>query len=132
MSIVQAPNGILELRPTGHYARSHAMMRLLASQFDFREHPCFWTHRRITMIGNSKYFLASRPLRILEGNDFRLAVWVVKSWSGSPANRAAGEHDAIAWLKAMDLEGLPLAHPLYAELLRDLLAPLDHKAQARL
>jgi 8-oxo-dGTP diphosphatase len=71
-------------------------------------------------------------LRVLEGDDFRLTVWVVKSWSGSPVNRAVDEHDAISWMKATDLEGFSLAHLLYAELLRDLLSPLDHKTQARL
>jgi 8-oxo-dGTP diphosphatase len=73
----------------------------------------------------------SRPLWILEGNDFGLAVWVMKSSSGSPVNPAVSEHDAISWVKATDLEGLSLAHPLYAELRRDLLAPLDHKTEAR-
>jgi 8-oxo-dGTP diphosphatase len=66
--------------------------------------------------------LSSRPLGVLEGDDFRLTVWVVKSWSGSPVNRAVDEHDAISWVKATDLEGLSLAHPLYAELLRDVLS----------
>jgi 8-oxo-dGTP diphosphatase len=66
--------------------------------------------------------LSSRPLRILEGDDFRLAVFMVKSWSGSLVNRAVGEHDAISWAKASDLDGLSLAHPLYAELLRDVLS----------
>jgi 8-oxo-dGTP diphosphatase len=54
---------------------------------------------------------SSQPSRILEGDNFRLTVWVVKSWSGSPVNRAVGEHDANSWVKATDLEGLPLAHP---------------------
>jgi 8-oxo-dGTP diphosphatase len=66
--------------------------------------------------------LPSRPLRVLEGDDFRLTVWVVTRWSGTPVNRAVDEHDAISWVKATDLEGLSLAHPSYAELLRDVLS----------
>jgi 8-oxo-dGTP diphosphatase len=66
--------------------------------------------------------LSSRPLGVLEGDDFRLTHWAVKSWSGSPVNRAVDEHDAISWVKATELEGLSLAHPLYAELVRDVLS----------
>jgi 8-oxo-dGTP diphosphatase len=66
--------------------------------------------------------LPRRPLGVLEGDDFRMTAWVVKSWSGSPVNRAVDEHDAMSWVKATDLEGLSLAHPSYAELLRDVLS----------
>jgi 8-oxo-dGTP diphosphatase len=66
--------------------------------------------------------LSSRPLGVLEGDDFHLTVWLVKSWSGAPVNCAVDEHDALSWVKATDLEGLSLAHLMYAEFLRDFLA----------
>ena len=75
--------------------------------------------------------LSSRPLGVLEGDDFRLTVWVVKSWSGSPVNRAMDEHDAISWVKATDLEGWSLAHPLYAELLRYVLSARMHDGKKK-
>ena len=56
-----------------------------------------------------------------------LDAWLVTRWSGTPANRAPDEHDAIGWFELAELP--PLAHGLVREsLLRALRSdvPAEH------
>ncbi|GMA33286.1 NUDIX domain-containing protein [Litorihabitans aurantiacus] len=50
-----------------------------------------------------------------------LRMWVVRSWSGQPANLAPDEHDDLRWVGPGQWQGLDLAHPSVAELLRAVL-----------
>ena len=53
------------------------------------------------------------------GEPVELDAWLVAGWSGTPANRAPEEHDAIGWFGLADLP--PLAHaPVRERLLRTL------------
>jgi len=36
-------------------------------------------------------------------------VWIVDQWDGEPANVDPDEHDALAWLNAIEMAGLGLA-----------------------
>jgi 8-oxo-dGTP diphosphatase len=36
------------------------------------------------------------PFAHLQGDDFRMDIWVIDRWHGEPANRAPQEHDALA------------------------------------
>ena len=42
------------------------------------------------------------------GESVELDAWLVTRWSGTPANRAPDEHDAIGWFGLAELP--PLAH----------------------
>lgn len=46
--------------------------------------------------------------------------WVLTEWSGVPANLAGDEHDEIRWFAPGDARKLDLAHPAYADVLRQL------------
>lgn len=51
------------------------------------------------------------------GEPVELDAWLVTRWSGTPANRAPDEHDALGWFGLADLP--PLAHePVRERLLR--------------
>lgn len=58
------------------------------------------------------------PFRLVDGEGFRLTVWTVTSWTGSPSNRATSEHDDLRWVTLDELEDLLLAHSSYRELFR--------------
>jgi 8-oxo-dGTP diphosphatase len=45
--------------------------------------------------------------------EFRLRVWTTRRWSGSPANCAPEEHDAIGWFSPSDAASLRLADSSY-------------------
>ena len=45
--------------------------------------------------------------------EFQLRVWATRRWSGSPANCAPEEHDAIGWFSPSDAASLRLADPGY-------------------
>lgn len=57
------------------------------------------------------------PLAHIQGNDFRMDVWVIDSWSGEPTNTDPTEHDALAWLNHAETAALALAHPHLSALL---------------
>ena len=52
------------------------------------------------------------PFRLVDGEGFRMTVWTVTSWTGSPNNRATREHDDLRWVALDELEDLLLA-PLF-------------------
>jgi 8-oxo-dGTP diphosphatase len=58
------------------------------------------------------------PYAHLQGDDFNMDIWVIDRWHGEPANREPQEHDALAWLNHPELDGLRLADPRLAELVR--------------
>jgi len=58
------------------------------------------------------------PFAHLQGDDFRMDVWVIDPWHGEPANREPQEHDALARLNHHELDGLRLADPSLADLVR--------------
>jgi 8-oxo-dGTP diphosphatase len=45
--------------------------------------------------------------------EFQMRVWTTRRWSGSAANCAPEEHDAIGWFSASDAAALRLADPSY-------------------
>jgi 8-oxo-dGTP diphosphatase len=42
-----------------------------------------------------------------------MQIWLIETWTGTPANVAPDEHDAIAWFARDELGGLRLAHDSY-------------------
>jgi 8-oxo-dGTP pyrophosphatase MutT (NUDIX family) len=55
------------------------------------------------------------PYRVVADEGFRLSVWIVTGWTGTPVNRATNEHDDLRWVALDELE-VSLAHPSYPEL----------------
>lgn len=45
--------------------------------------------------------------------EFQLRVWITRTWSGSPTNRAPHEHDAIGWFTERAAASLRLADDVY-------------------
>lgn len=62
------------------------------------------------------------PYRVVADEGFRLSVWTVTGWIGTPVNRATNEHDDLRWVALDELEDLSLAHPSYPELFRSALS----------
>jgi 8-oxo-dGTP diphosphatase len=46
---------------------------------------------------------------------FDMQIWLVEAWTGSPANVAPDEHDAVGWFEEKGLGALRLAHDAYLE-----------------
>ncbi|GGN87186.1 NTP pyrophosphohydrolase [Actinoplanes lobatus] len=65
---------------------------------------------------------AGPPLREVRGATFDMQVWLIETWTGTPANLAPDEHDAIAWFTEDQLADLSLTHDSYPELFRKVLA----------
>ncbi|HJF50072.1 MAG TPA: NUDIX hydrolase [Brachybacterium paraconglomeratum] len=63
------------------------------------------------------------------GLDLRL--WVLTTGAGNPRNLAPEERDDLRWFTHEELPTLRLAHPSYAPLLEELLAPTDGPAPPR-
>jgi mutator protein MutT len=55
------------------------------------------------------------PFRVLDGEGFRMTIWIVTSWTGTPINLATSEHDDLRWVKSDELRDLVLAHCSYRE-----------------
>jgi 8-oxo-dGTP pyrophosphatase MutT (NUDIX family) len=53
------------------------------------------------------------PMQEIHGDTFDMQIWLVETWTGSPANVAPDEHDAIAWFEGHELGELRLAHDSY-------------------
>ncbi|GLY93249.1 NUDIX hydrolase [Actinoplanes sp. NBRC 103695] len=66
------------------------------------------------------------PMREILGDTFSMLIWLIEAWTGSPANVAPDEHDAIAWFAADALGDLSLAHDSYLAMFRQVLA--GHRA----
>jgi len=63
------------------------------------------------------------PLREVSGETFDMRIWLVEVWTGTPANAAPEEHDAIAWFEEAELADLRLAHESYPEMVAEALSP---------
>lgn len=63
-------------------------------------------------------------LRVTESptspDGFVLDLWIVREWSGSPANVATDEHDDIRWMTVNDVAGLQFAHASCSSLIVEL------------
>jgi mutator protein MutT len=51
------------------------------------------------------------PFAQVQGEDFRMDVWIVDQWAGEAANLDSAEHDALAWLNHHEMTALRLADP---------------------
>lgn len=47
-----------------------------------------------------------------------MAYFVVSSWLGEPCNAAPEEHDALAWVTEIELDGLVMADPMTVAIIR--------------
>jgi 8-oxo-dGTP diphosphatase len=69
------------------------------------------------------------PVHEVSGDTFDMQIWLIEAWTGSPANVAPDEHDAIAWFTADALGGLSLAHDSYLAMFGRILAERRAGAQ---
>jgi 8-oxo-dGTP diphosphatase len=53
------------------------------------------------------------PMQDVHTDMVDMQIWLVDAWTGSPANVAPDEHDAIAWFAEDAVGGLRLAHDSY-------------------
>ena len=53
------------------------------------------------------------PMHEVSSDTFDMQIWLIEAWTGSPANTAPDEHDAIAWFTEDALGELCLAHDSY-------------------
>jgi mutator protein MutT len=58
-------------------------------------------------------------------DEFEMRVWIVRGWSGSPANWAPKEHDEIGWFTGKDVLSLRLADSGYRSWIIEALACED-------
>lgn len=69
--------------------------------------------------------VAADPFAHVQGEDFRMDIWVVDRWTGEPSNCDPLEHDVLAWMTDKELHGLHLADPRLPPLLRAALNPTE-------
>jgi 8-oxo-dGTP diphosphatase len=69
---------------------------------------------------------SSPPVLEFPAETCDMQIWLIEAWTGSPANVAPDEHDAIAWFAEDALGELSLAHDGYLALFRKILA--KHRA----
>jgi mutator protein MutT len=62
------------------------------------------------------------PVAVIGAEDFRMQVWVIESWIGTPTNVAPEEHDDLTWADLDGASRLELAHVAYPALLAQTLA----------
>ena len=66
---------------------------------------------------------SNRPAVVIETDAFRMQVWLIESWAGTPANVEPDEHDDLMWADLDQVRALDLAHPEhYYPLLTELLS----------
>ncbi|HEY0002596.1 MAG TPA: NUDIX domain-containing protein [Actinoplanes sp.] len=53
------------------------------------------------------------PMDEIRTAEFAMQTWLIDSWTGTPANAAPEEHDAIAWFAEDELGELRLAQDCY-------------------
>jgi 8-oxo-dGTP diphosphatase len=61
------------------------------------------------------------PMWEIQGDTFDMQIWLIEAWTGSPANVAPDEHDAIAWFEKNQFRNLRLAHDCYLEMFTEAL-----------
>jgi 8-oxo-dGTP diphosphatase len=62
------------------------------------------------------------PMHAFRADTLDMQIWLIEAWTGSPANVAPEEHDAIAWFTEDALGGLSLAHDSYLAMFGRVLA----------
>jgi 8-oxo-dGTP diphosphatase len=62
------------------------------------------------------------PMQEIKADAFDMQIWLVEAWTGSPANCAPDEHDAIAWFEGSELVDLRLADDSYLAMFTKALA----------
>lgn len=62
--------------------------------------------------------VTGEPVAHVRGADFRMDVFVVEQWAGTPENLATDEHDDLASMTAEELLGPRLADPRIPALIR--------------
>ncbi len=53
---------------------------------------------------------------------FHMRIWLLETWTGTPANLAPEEHDTIGWFAKDELKELRLAHDGYLALFTEVLS----------
>jgi 8-oxo-dGTP diphosphatase len=53
---------------------------------------------------------------------FNMQIWLIEAWTGTPANVALDEHDAIAWVGKDEFGELRLAHDSYLAMFTEALS----------
>jgi 8-oxo-dGTP diphosphatase len=62
------------------------------------------------------------PTHQIHAEEFGMRIWLITTWTGTPANVAPEEHDVIAWFAKEELAGLRLAHDSYLALFTEALS----------
>lgn len=62
------------------------------------------------------------PMDEIHADGFNMQIWLIETWTGTPANAAPDEHDAIAWFAGDELGELRLAHDGYLAMFTKALA----------
>jgi 8-oxo-dGTP diphosphatase len=62
------------------------------------------------------------PVQEVHAGTVDMQIWLIEAWTGSPANVAPDEHDAIAWFTEDALGDLSLAHDTYLAMFGRVLA----------
>ena len=70
------------------------------------------------------------PMQEVRADTFHMQIWLIEAWTGSPANVAPDEHDAIAWFTEDALGELPLAHDSYPAMFSKVFADMDQRLAA--
>ncbi|HEY2638419.1 MAG TPA: NUDIX hydrolase [Streptosporangiaceae bacterium] len=70
--------------------------------------------------------LMGPPMHEIHADAFDMQIWLIETWTGTPANVAPDEHDAIAWFTEDELGELSLAHDSYLAMFIKTLA--QHRA----
>lgn len=79
----------------------------------------------VTVLDVTVLDTAAVPAGRIETATVTLTVLRVTAWSGEPVNLATAEHDAVGWFAGTDLDGLTLADPALAPVLRSALDSAD-------
>ncbi len=74
--------------------------------------------------------IAAKPHFLMVDPELHLTVWRIDAWSGEPANRAADEHDQVAWFAFTEALTLPLAHRDYPDMFRALARSTSHCSES--
>jgi 8-oxo-dGTP diphosphatase len=62
------------------------------------------------------------PMHEIHTDAFNMQIWLIEAWTGTPANVALDEHDAIAWVGKYEFGELRLAHDSYLAMFTEALS----------